>query len=98
GGGEVAAARMAWVAWRRQGSSSARGKGRRGARARCVGATESRRWPVALHGGGRHRSAPAAERNREAERWEMKSGLICNFQKVLGPYYKTKISPKLELK
>jgi len=36
-------------------------------------------WPAALLGGGRRCTAPAAERSREGERWEMTAGLVCNF-------------------
>ena len=65
GDGEVAAARMAGVAWRREGRSSAREGGRRGVWAPRVGAMESRRCPAAIHGGGRHLLAPAAEQAEE---------------------------------
>ena len=53
----------------REGKRAARSSG---ATRGCHGEQE-----VAIHGGGRRRSAPVAERNREAERWEMKFGLIC---------------------
>ena len=82
GGGEVAAVWGSGVRGR-DGEAPARGEkgGEELGRDASV-ATASRRWPAALHSGGWRRSAPAAERNREAERWEMKSGLICIFQKV----------------
>ena len=82
GGGEVAAVWGSGVRGR-DGEAPARGEKGGEELGRDVWvATTSRRWPVALRGCGRCPSTPAAERNREAERWEMKSGLICNFQKV----------------
>jgi hypothetical protein len=67
-----------WPGWRGEGRGDpARGKEGGVESGRDTWETmASRRWPAALHGDGRRHSAPAAERNREAERWEMKSGLI----------------------
>ena len=69
GDGEVAAARMAGVAWRREGRSSAREGGRRGVWAQRVGDHGKQEVAGALHGGGQRRSAPAAlkQRGREVE-------------------------------
>ena len=78
-GSEVAAAELDGVAWRGEERSSAVGSGTRGLRECRVWRWSSRRWPAALLGGVRRCTAPAAERSREGERWEMTAGLVCNF-------------------
>ena len=97
-GGEVAATELDWAAWQWYEGSSARWSGARRSRGCRVWRWSSRRWPAALLGGGRHCTAPAAERSREGEMWEMTAGLVCNFCKIHGSYCKTKITPKLGLK
>ena len=72
----MAAVELGWGGVARGRGSSAREGGRRGVWARRVGDHGKQEVAGALHGDGRRRSAPAAERNREAERWEMKYGLI----------------------
>jgi len=65
GGGELAAAELDWAAWQGEEGSSAGWSGARRSRGCRVWRWSSRRWPAALLGGGRRRSAPDAE---EAER------------------------------
>ena len=65
GGGEVAVVELVGVAWRGKEGSSVRGGGARGLRGCHVWRWSSRRWPVALHGGWQHRSAPVAEQAEE---------------------------------
>ena len=79
------------VMWRPTGASGLRGRSEGGpARGEKGGeepghdvwkATASRRWPAALLSGG-GATLRRRQRNREAERWEMKGGPFCNFQKV----------------
>ena len=83
GDGEVAAARMAGVAWRREGSSSAREGGWRGVWARRVGDHGKQEVAGALHGGGRRRSAPAALKQNGRE-VRYKTWTFLQFQKIPG--------------
>ena len=57
GDGEVAAAELDGVAWQGEERSSAVGSGTRGSRECRVGRWSSRRWPAALLGSERRRSA-----------------------------------------
>ena len=61
GDGEVAAAELAGAVWQGEDCSSAEGSEARGLRGCRVWRWSSRRWPVALLGGRRRRSVPAAE-------------------------------------
>ena len=83
---------LSWPRWRRGGGRRAR----RGGVAREGGVQREGKWvqgfaevtrEVVVETGGGMRPPMAAEAalstgGSEAERWELKSGLICNFQKV----------------
>ena len=79
GDGEVAAAELGWGGVARGGGSSARGGGSRGKRGCHVRRRAKQEVACGLP---RRRAAALSPGGAEAERWEMKFGLICNFQKV----------------
>ena len=82
-GGEGAAAELDLVAWQGEEGSSAERSGAKGSRRCRVWRWGSRSWPAALLGGGRRRSALAAEkqggREVEDEGWT-----ILQFLKIPG--------------
>ena len=54
----------------------------------------ARGWPRVAGGA----AAPAAERKQRGRLEVGEAGLVCNFRKFQGPYYKTAITFKLKLK
>ena len=86
------------MAWRGEGSSSARGSGSMGQRGDA--------WSGGTVGGGRGRPSSAAgsancaggQRKQEGREEEEEARLLCKFRKDKGSHCKTKISPKLGLK
>ena len=78
GGGEVAAAELAWAAWRGEEGSSAEGSGAKGSRRCHVRRWSSRRWPAALLGGG-GAALRGGRGSREEGRLKMMGGPSCKF-------------------
>ena len=81
----MAAAELVGVAWRGEEGSSARGSGSRRSLGCRVGRWGSRSWPAALLGGGRCRSAPAAEEAEKERGGRHKLDLFAISEKFRGP-------------
>ena len=61
-------------------------------------AVDNRRWLAALPRWRAASLCAGGRGSREGERWKKRAGLFCNFYKVQGSHYKTKLTPKLGLK
>ena len=79
GGGEVAATELDWGGVARGGGIQRGVEWGQGVAGVPRVAVEQQEVACGLPGRRRRRSAPAAERSRQGERWKMKTGPVCNF-------------------